>query len=66
MFLFIISINVSYICYNRIKTRGQIMDKLPIEYREFWQRWNDFEGKSSVREYWLTWAINFGISFGSF
>ena len=38
------------------------MDKLPIEYQEFWKRWNDFDGKSSVREFWMAILINFVIS----
>lgn len=37
------------------------MDKLPIEYQEFWKRWSDFDGKSTVMEFWIPFAINFAI-----
>ena len=38
------------------------MDKLPIEYQEFWKRWSDFDGKSDVREYWIPVLMNIVIS----
>lgn len=38
------------------------MDGLLTEYVSMWKRWNDFEGKSNVREFWMAWLINFAIS----
>lgn len=38
------------------------MDKLPVEYQEFWSKWNVFDGKSTVREFWMTVLINAIIS----
>ena len=38
------------------------MDKLPYEYQEFWKRWNDIEGQSDVREFWIPVLVNFIIS----
>ena len=38
------------------------MDNLPVEYQEFWKKWNVFDGKSSIREFWMTVLINFVIS----
>lgn len=32
------------------------------EYKQFWTRWSDFEGRSTVREYWMVFLINFLIS----
>lgn len=38
------------------------MDKLPIEYQEYWKRWNDLEGKSDLREFWIPVLVNIVIS----
>lgn len=38
------------------------MDNLPIEYQDFWKRWNDFDGKSNVREFWMAFLINIVIA----
>jgi len=38
------------------------MNKLPIEYQEYWKKWNDIEGKSNVREYWIPTLINIVIA----
>jgi len=37
------------------------MDNLPVEYQEFWKKWNVFDGKSTVREFWMVVLINFVI-----
>jgi len=37
------------------------MDNLPVEYQEFWKKWNVFDGKSTVREFWMVVLVNFVI-----
>ncbi len=37
------------------------MDNLPVEYQEFWKKWNVFDGKSTVREFWMACLINIVI-----
>jgi len=37
------------------------MDNLPVEYQEFWKKWNVFDGKSTVREFWMVVLVNFII-----
>lgn len=32
------------------------------EFKQMFIRWNDFSGKSTVREYWMVWLINILIS----
>lgn len=34
------------------------MEELTKEYVTMWQKWNDFEGRSSVRDYWMAILIN--------
>ena len=43
------------------------MDEFTVEYVSMWKRWNDFDGTSSVKEYWMAYLINFivGIIFGA-
>jgi len=31
------------------------------EFKQLWIRWNDFSGKSTVKEYWMAMLFNFGI-----
>ncbi len=40
----------------------KFMEKFPVEYQDFWKRWSVFDGKSTVREFWVSWAVNFGIT----
>ncbi|MCK7486985.1 MAG: DUF805 domain-containing protein [Bacillus subtilis] len=34
------------------------MDKYLVEFKEMFKRWNDFSGKSNLREYWMPVLIN--------
>ena len=34
------------------------MDEFTVEYVEMFKRWNDFEGKSNLKEYWMPILIN--------
>ncbi len=38
------------------------MEKFTLEYVEMWKRWNDFEGKSNVRQFWMAALVGFIIS----
>lgn len=38
------------------------MDEFTVEYVSMWKRWNDFDGVSNVREYWMAVLINFIIT----
>jgi uncharacterized membrane protein YhaH (DUF805 family) len=35
------------------------MEKYFAEYVQMWKRWNDFSGKSNLREFWMAVLINF-------
>lgn len=37
------------------------MDEITKEYVLMWQKWNDFEGRSTVREFWMAVLINWII-----
>jgi len=32
------------------------------EYKQFWTRWSDFNGTSTLREFWIVFLINFVIN----
>jgi len=34
------------------------MDEITREYVSMWRNWNDFQGRSSVRDYWMAVLIN--------
>lgn len=38
------------------------MKNFTFEYVEMWKRWNDFDGKSDVREYWMAILVGFIVS----
>ena len=38
------------------------MDKLPIEYQEYLKRWNQLDGRSTVREFWIPVLVNFVVA----
>jgi uncharacterized membrane protein YhaH (DUF805 family) len=57
-----------FLCYYNIeKEEIFTMDEFTKEYVEMFKRWNDFEGRSTVREYWMPVLINIlvGIVLGA-
>lgn len=38
------------------------MEEFTKEYVLMWKRWNDFEGRSNLREYWMAILINWLIT----
>ncbi len=38
------------------------MEEYTKEYVQMWQRWNDFDGKSNIKEFWMAVLINFIVS----
>ena len=40
------------------------MISFPDAIKRFFQRYTDFQGRSSRAEYWWVWLMNFGIMFG--
>ena len=41
------------------KGGGFLMEEFTVEYVEMWRKWNDLEGNSSRREYWMAYLVNF-------